>query len=216
MNVPDSSTSWNRPRICGIRRSYCARTSTRGTGTASNGRRAPAKDQPGNEADDRDHDEVLDPAEVAVEPVPVGAEGPADRREAEAPRHAAEEGEDREPVEPHPQDARRYRDERADDGHDAAEEDRGVAEAVEPAIGALELRAVQVEPAAVVLEQRPAAVGADAPADQRADRVAEHARHRDDEVRPEMGRDPIAEEHDVLVREDARGEGAGVDHHELA
>ena len=62
-------------------------------------------------------------------------------------------------------------------GVSAADEDRPVVPAVEPALGARRAASgVEVEPAAVALEERPAAVEPDRPADDRAEQVAERAR----------------------------------------
>ena len=76
---------------------------------------------------------------------------------------------------------------------------------------------VEVEPAPVALEQRPAAVVADRPADERADRVPDRAGEGHRRRRPRTVRvDRVAEEDDVLPGERAGRERARVDHHELA
>src|SRR6202011_2587213 len=91
INLPDSSTSWMRSRMRGIRRSYCARTSTRGTGTASQCSRAPAHDQVGKQREHTRDDRIFGVAEVVVEAVVASPERPAGRGDPEAPRHAAYE-----------------------------------------------------------------------------------------------------------------------------
>src|SRR4051812_15161248 len=146
MRVPESRTSWKRSMICGIRRPYCALTSTRGTGTASQSR-SPAVDQPGDTDDHRCNHQIFRVRKVMVEALVARPQRPARRRDPEAPRDAAEEGQHGESDDRHPHDARGDRDERTDDRDQPAEEDRGVAEAVEPAVGPVELLAVEVEPA---------------------------------------------------------------------
>src|ERR671936_161989 len=108
-----------------------------------------------------------------MEPFVAVSECPTHRGDSEAPGHATEERQHRESDERHPDDPRRNRDERADDRRDPAAEDRRVAEALEPPVGAIELRTIEVEPAPAILEQRPSGVGADAPPEQRADGVAD-------------------------------------------
>src|SRR5205823_5577250 len=217
MKTPASSTSARRSFSSGRSGAYCALTSTSGIGrTASESSRAPAQHEPCRGSDDGEPDRVVDEPEVAVEALPAPADRPADAGGREAPDRRANERQDRVRGEPHPEDARRDRDERADDGRDSPQEDSPVAPPVEPALGPVELLRREVEDAPAILEQRPAAVGADPPADDRAGEIADRAGERHREERPEGRRDPRSEERHVLGRERAGRERAGVDHDELA
>src|SRR5436305_15302484 len=113
MNVPDSSTSSTRSRICGVRRSYCARTSTRGTGTSRNGRRAPPtpQEQHTGRDDEQDGSDVQIP-EVAADTVVGAADGPAQACEREAADGAAGERSGDATRQCNPDDPSRNRDER--------------------------------------------------------------------------------------------------------
>src|SRR5438105_1985839 len=130
MKTPDSSTSARRSFSAGSRPAYCALTSTSGIwGTAAQSRRADAADYDvGHENHDRGDDRVLGVAEVVVEALVARSERPPGGGQPEAPRYAAEEGEDGEARHGHARDSGRDRDEGANDGRDAAEEDGGVAE----------------------------------------------------------------------------------------
>src|SRR5438067_5697878 len=141
-----------------------------------------------------------------MEPLVARPERPARARDSEAPRHAAEERQDGEAAERHPYNACRDRDERAHDRGQPAEEDSEVAETVEPAVGAIELRPVEVEPAAALLEQGPSGERADPPAEPRADGVPDHACERHHHEAPEVRVDPVAEEDEMLARERPGGE----------
>jgi hypothetical protein len=112
--------------------------------------------------------------ELVLPVVPVVAGGAADQGQAEHPRDAAEEGEQREPPERHLGDARRQRDEGPDDRQHPAPEDGRLAVLAEPAVGGLEVLGVDVDQP-VLLEQLHATVVADAPAHPGADDVAEDA-----------------------------------------
>src|SRR5215211_155938 len=234
----DSRTPSIASRILGSRGAYWAFRSTSGKlsrGTASESRRwayrsgfaaggsrprqtvpaaAPYEQRRDGEQDQGRH-EVVDVAEGVVEPLPVRAERPPDRREAEAPRRRAGDREQEVADERHTPDARGHGDERAHHGSDAPQEDERVAVAVEPAVGAAQLLRIEVQPAAVALGERPSAVAPDCPAADRADHVARRSRRRDRNVRRESRRDLPAEEHDA-ARERPRSERAAVDHHELA
>ena len=96
------------------------------------------------------------------------------------------------------------------------EEDRLASPAVEPALGALETLVRQMEPLAVSLDERPAAVVADPPAGERAERVADRSRGHHDRERLPAARHLASEDDDVLAGERAGGERARVEHHELA
>ena len=74
----------------------------------------------------------------------------------------------------------------------------------------------QVQPPAVSLEPRAAQVVAERPAADRADQVADRPGDRDREVRGQPALELVPEERDRLGRERARGDGAAVDHHDLA
>src|SRR5436305_10925439 len=150
---------------CEIKLSYCNRTSTRGTDTASQCRptyesaptcparppnpaggsqrfrpafrdgRAPAKDQPGREDDHRREDQIFDIGKVVVEALVARPERPARAGDSEAPERAAEKRQDREAAERHPDDTGRDRDERAYDRGHPAEEHSPVPVPREPAPG---------------------------------------------------------------------------------
>src|SRR5207245_1263999 len=79
-----------------------------------------------------------------------------------------------------------------------------------------EPRRPKVQQATAPLGQRPTAVDADRPADDRAEQVAERARQREDNVRPRRRDDLRPEEDRVLARERARGDRAPVDPHQPA
>src|SRR5438270_5888741 len=217
MKTPASSTSARRSFSSGRSGAYCALTSTSGIGrTASESSRAPAQHEPCRGSDDGERDRVVDEPEVAVKALPASADRPPDAGEREAPDRRPEERRDRVRREPHPEDTGGDRDERANDGGDPPDEDGPVAPAVEPALGAVELLGREVEEAPASLEQRPAAVGADPPAGDRADEVADRSGERHREECPERRRDPRPEERHVLRGECASRERAGVDHDELA
>src|SRR5205823_733384 len=101
-------------------------------GAAFRDGRAPAKDQPSDGDDHGRDNRIFDVGEVVMEALVARPERPAGRGDPEAPRHAAEERQQGEADDWHPHDAGRNRDERAHDRRDPAQEDRGVAEAVEP------------------------------------------------------------------------------------
>ena len=102
----------------------------------------------------------------------------ADEHEHEDPRQAAEERQHAEAQNRHPRDAGRQRDERADDRQHAREEDRRVAVLLEVAVGGVQVRGLDVQLAAVLLEDVDAAVVADGVGDPRADEVGERTDER--------------------------------------
>src|SRR5215211_4282305 len=189
MKRPDSSARANASFNSGISGAYCALTSTCGIATASHRRRPPPDEQPRRDPDDRDGDRHVGIAEDMVEVLPARAESPACAREGEAPDRRADGRPQDVTAERHLEDAGRDRDERARDGRDAPDEDRPVAPAVEPALGALEPRGSEVEPPAVALQERPAAVVADRPAGDPTDEVA----HGPGDGDREVGRQPALE-----------------------
>src|SRR5687768_5031823 len=144
---------------------------------------APRPPLPGEKRDPCDPcsgDRVVDVAERVVEVLPAGAERPADPCEGKGPERGAEQREERVAAERRPEDPGGDRDERAHHGGDATEKDTPVLPAVEPALGAVELLRAEVQPASVSLEVGPPGPGADPPAADGADGVAERAgeRHR--------------------------------------
>ena len=112
--------------------------------------------------------------------------------------------------------AGRDRDERPDERREAAEEHRGAAVAVEPALGAVERLGRDVQPPPVAVEERPSAAAADRPADERAGEVAERPGEREDDVALGPGRHDVAEDDRLRAGDRARGERAGEEHHQLA
>jgi hypothetical protein len=96
-----------------------------------------------------------------------------------------------------------------------AEEDGPRTEALEPALGALEIRGIEMEPAAVTLEQRAAATPSDLPADQKAEKVAQCARDGQHRVGLEAGRRMPAEQHRLPARDRPCGQRPGVEHDQL-
>ena len=83
--------------------------------------------------------------------------------------------------------------------------------------GAIETLRREVEPAAARLEQRPAAVEPDPPADDRADEIAERAGEGERDVRAGAEADVPAEDRDAVCGgEDAGCDRARVEHHDLA
>src|SRR5436309_7891215 len=175
---------------------YCALTSTWGIGGTAGECSRPAfsEQEKRCKEDDSADDRVVGEAEVLVEALPVAADAPTDAGERERPCGRADERQGHVRREPHPEDARRDRDERPRDRSHAADEDGELVPAVEPALRARELLGREVQPAAVPLEVGPAAVDPDRPADDRADEIAERTGDGHREVRPERGCDPVAEE----------------------
>ena len=110
----------------------------------------------------------------------------------------------------------RNRDERAHDRCDPAEEHRPVLPALEPTLGLDEIRFLQVEPAAVALEERTAPVHSDPPAPDRSDRVPDRAGEGDREVRGKARLQLPPEDDDALAGERAGSDRTAVDHHRLA
>ena len=76
--------------------------------------------------------------ERAVEALVVASERPPDPGDPEGPDGRAGDGQQRVAAERHAEEARRNRDERADDRDDAPEQDGHVVVAIEPALGTLE------------------------------------------------------------------------------
>ena len=73
-----------------------------------------------------------------------------------------------------------------------------------------------MQPAATLLQQRPAPVQAKGPPGHGPDQVTERSRQRHHDVRRKVRRHTRPEEIHVLSGEGTRGERSGVDHHELA
>src|SRR5262245_2513065 len=237
MKRPDSRTEEKRSSSSGISGAYCALTSTSGIGcvtrasVASPQRSSPCggllgqpppallqipPSEPRCTADNRSDDHVFDVVEGVVEVLPRFSRRVSSAREREAPDRRAREREERVAHERHLEHTRGDGDERPHDRRQPAQEYRPVLPTLEPALRPVEFLLVEMEPAPVALEIRPAAVQADGPPDDRSDRVADRPRERDREVRGQALVDRPPEERDVLVREGTRGERPAVHHDELA
>src|SRR5690348_13415552 len=173
--VPESRTSAKACFRSGTSGAYCALTSTSGIrGTSPKSIcPSPAQDQIGDQDQNSCNDGDLDEAELVVEALVARPERPADPGEDEAPDGRADQRQHDIAAERHPEDAGRNRHERAHDRSDAADEHGPVLVAVEPVLRPAEVLRAEVDPAPVPLEQGPAAVDADPPADDRADEIAE-------------------------------------------
>src|SRR6476661_7260284 len=149
MNAPLSRTPSIASRMRSKNGSYCALTSTRGIGrTAGESRRpSPADDQIRRQRQDRGGHGVVDEAEVAVEalvarPEPIPGSGKRkgpDRRTDQRPHAVTQQR--------HPEDSGGNRDEGPDHGRDPSDQDRKVTPAIEPALGTIELVALEMKPA---------------------------------------------------------------------
>src|SRR5450830_1364796 len=218
MNCPDSSTSAKRAFSSSASGAYWALTSISGILDISArqfSRAPPAKNDQGDQGDENGHDAVVDVVEAALEFLPASAEREADRLEGEAPDGRADQRQHRVREEPGAEHTRRDGDEGACDWRDASEQDGKVAEALEPALGSLELPVREMEPAPVALEERPAAVDADRPTCQGSQRVTERPGQNHRHVCERVRVDWMAEEDDRLG-EGAGSERPGIEHHELA
>src|SRR3954452_1786235 len=196
MKAPDSRIPANASFSCEVSGAYCALTSTsgiRGTPLQSIGPSAPY-DQVGDADENSCNDHDFGVSELVVEALVARAERPADAREGEAPDRRADQRQGDVAPERDAEDPSGDRHEGAHDGGDAADEHGPVVVAVEPRLGPPELLRPEVQPAAVAVEQRPAAVEADPPADDGADEVAERAGERDGEIRAEAVREVCPEE----------------------
>src|SRR5688572_27148808 len=231
MNWPRSNTSSIRFRISPRSGRYCALGSVSGMGTAGQStqrslralQRPPpcaaapeANRQIGDRGNDERHDRVVGIAPALVEALPTRAEREPRAGESEAPGQGPEKREDGVADDRHLGDPGRYRDERADHGHETREEDGSVTVAPEPCLGALEPVRGDVHPASVPLEERSAPEIADAPAEKRAEHVTEHPRERHRHVGPCGRLDRLPEERHLVAREGADRDRARIEHHELA
>src|SRR3954471_5641033 len=216
MNRPDSSVCANASCSFGISGAYCALTSTWGIDIAGahRSRAAPTQYPVRHTRHDSHHDRDLDPAEVVVERLPVRPECPAGGRQNDAPDRVADQRQQVVAREGALENTGGDRHERTRDRGHAPHQHRPCVPALEPALCPVELLRRQVEPAAVALEEGPAAAEADPPAEDRPELVADHARQHDGDERRQPR--PVPAEDVDAVRQRARGEGAGVDHHELA
>src|SRR3954452_1062262 len=215
--VPDSRISANASFSCGMSGAYCALTSTsgiRGTPLQSIGPSSP-QDQVGDADENSCNDGDFDEPELHVEALVARPERPADAREREGPDRRADQRQDDVATERNAEDPGRNRDERADDRSDAADEHGPVVVELDPRPAPPDLPRPEVEPAAVAVEQRPAAVEADPPAEDGADEVAERSRERNGEIRAEAVREVGAEERERRSERTGRDRAAD-DHHELA
>src|SRR5437762_10509076 len=181
MKIPESRTSATRSWICGIRRSYCAFTSTRGMlGTRAESRCSPPEQQVQRQQDRSCHHRVVHVAKSAVDAVPARPQRIARAAEAEAERNAADQGKRSEPPQLEPRDSSRNRHERAHHGHRQPDGDGERPEALEPTMRPVELLRRDVQPAPVAFEERAAAERSDRPAQNRPEKAAERTpdRHR--------------------------------------
>src|SRR5439155_1774497 len=159
MKRPESTTSARRNFSSARSGSYWACTSMCGmSATGRDSGRAAAQDVERREGEDARSDDDVHVAEVVVEAVVARAQGPAAAGEAEAEARAAEEGECEEAGEREADDPGRDRDERPQPRRQKAERHREQLVALEPPLDPVELLGGDVQPAAVALEQRPAAV----------------------------------------------------------
>src|ERR1700722_1263538 len=217
MKRPESSVRANAAVSSGIRGAYCALTSTCGIGgTAPHLNRAARAEHPGaREEDEGDHDGGVEVVDVVAGRVPARPARPPDppRREGD-PGDPGERGGE-EPPQRQLEHPGRDRDERAHERRQEAERNRHALDAVEPALGPRDPVGADGRVATVALEQRLAAVDADQPADDRAERVPGEAGERDGEVGVEPGAEVVPEERD-LTGERAGGERAAVEHRQLA
>ena len=125
-------------------------------------------------------DEIGDPRDEADQV--------AEHREAEAPQHRADEVVERVPAPRHVPDARGDRRERAHDRHEAGQDDRQAAEALEERVRALDV--LHAEDAGLLaLEHRRSALVADEIADFAADEGRQGDQQRDD---PDVDAEDVA------------------------
>src|SRR5262245_61805070 len=194
MNLPDSSTSPRRSFNSGISGAYCALTSTSGiigTGTSPE---EVAEQEPGREQTDRDDDSVIDPTEILVYPPVTGSDTPPDACPGKAPDRRADEREDGVPPERRAEHPGGNRDERAHERGHTPDQHRCIPALVEPALRTREGLRAQVQPPSPPLDQRPPAVSADRPTDDRPQQVPDRTRHRDDHEPPEGACDRVSEQ----------------------
>src|SRR3954469_14730128 len=111
-----------------------------------------AHDQQRDPEDDQRDDRIVDVVQAALPLLPVRADLLADERQQEDPRQAAGDREGGEAPERHLRHPGRERDERADDRQHSREEHGRVAVAGEPAVGPLQVRRLDVQLGAVLLE----------------------------------------------------------------
>src|SRR5581483_8333266 len=218
MNWPPSRTSRNRASSSETSGAYCDWTSTSGivTATHSSGG-CPSIHEIRRRQENACHDRVLGVVKAVVEALEARSERVADASEHERPDGAADAEVEQERGEPQLEDAGGDRAEGADEGRHRAEEHGEVPPALERALGVVEPLRCDVQPAAPPLEQRPAPAAADEPADDAPGEVAERAGERDHDEGPDPEADLRAEERDpVRAGEDAAGDGAAVEHDELA
>src|SRR3954465_614157 len=214
MNGPESAPAAIRSWICGIRRSYWALTLTSGvSGTTGLESREPPEYQVQHEQRGSCQEREV---EGVVKTLVVAAEGVTGAGQREGPDRRPERRQPEIRPERHAEDAGRNRDERAHDRRDPAEQDGPAVVPVEPALRPAEALGPEGQQPPMALRERPPAGAADPPADHRAEQVAQRPGERHRHVRPAAGLDAVAEEHDVLRGEGARGERARIDHHQLA
>src|SRR5204863_7395206 len=126
--------------------------------TSGQGRWAPSQNQPRGADHDCDHDDgAVDVAQVAVNARVRVSDRPADSSDHEAEDRYADEGERHEAPEVDPDDPGGDRHKRPGEWQGEAERDREGAAVMKSALRAVELFCVDVQPAAVPLEERAAA-----------------------------------------------------------
>src|SRR6266542_2809661 len=171
-------------------------------------------DEQADEAREPGGDEVVDAFQCPLQLGPVVPQGPPAPDEEHHPGHGAEEREHDEPPERHPRDPRRDRDERPDDGQHPREEHRRVAITREVPVSQIEVVPADQDEAAITLEQRSPAEGADRVRDEGAERVPDDAGDHRAPVRPwrsgerlrdAAGHRPPGEREDDLARDGDRG-----------
>src|SRR5690348_12390018 len=169
MNAPDSSTARKRASSSGISGSYCDWTSTSGIVTARHcSCPHPSEGEIRRAEHDTCHDRIFRVFEAVIEVLVARAERVADACDHERPDGGADRGVERVRREPHLEDARRDRDERAHERRHAPDEDAEVPPAPEPPLGTVEPFRRHVQQPTMALEQGTAAAQADPPADERA------------------------------------------------
>ena len=172
----------------------------------------PAHEQQEGAKDDHGGDGVVHVVEAVLPLLPVVAHLAPDQGEHEDPRDAAERRQEREAPEGHPRDAGRQRDERPDDREHAGEEHGPAAVPLEPVVRPAQVRRLDVELLAVLLEPLDAAVVADPVRDPRAHDVGGRACRDDGQHRVLTARDVEAREQEGALRRDR--DARALEHHQ--
>src|SRR5712692_2635085 len=139
-------------------------------------------DAPRNQDYERDSNHEIEPVKQSLERrilVPTLAQLLTNVSEAETPWQRSGKRIDDKLLQIHPRDARRKRDECANDGKQPAGENDDFAKAREPAIGEIQIMTRNQNVPPVLLDQRTATVHPDPVGDERTDDAAEGASHAD-------------------------------------